>query len=240
MARTIQRARTTAAAVCTRPGSMPVTGERSWITAPARSAASARPAARRAGWTRAQCGEKRPPSAPGTAIRARMASASRSTLPVSPHARWVSIARRTRRSSSGVWAACSDPPLWKSHAMPSAATTRPTSSTVASIARCSAATASRPLRRAQRSRSPDTSPSTQPPLRPDAPNPAVSASSTTTSSSGAARRSSYAVHRPVKPAPTMQTSASRECARAARGDAGASWSRQKDSPMPSAATPSRA
>jgi hypothetical protein len=64
-----------------------------------------------------------------------------------------------------------------------------TSSTVSWAARCSAATAASPA--AARSREPvEMSPSTQPPSRPEAPNPATSRSTTTTSSEGSARRSS--------------------------------------------------
>src|SRR5262249_37279275 len=48
----------------------------------------------------------------------------------------------------------------------------------------------------------------QPPLRPDAPNPANAASSTMTRKPGWACFRYQAVHNPVNPAPTMQTSAS--------------------------------
>ena len=48
----------------------------------------------------------------------------------------------------------------------------------------------------------------QPPLRPDAPQPAISRSSTTTRSVGSCRSRWWAVHSPVNPAPTMAMSAS--------------------------------
>jgi hypothetical protein len=179
-------------AVSTRPGAIAVTRERSQIVAPARSAAAARPSASCIGCTRAQCGVKRAPMAPSTAIRARVCSAVSSTLSdsVIPQRRSSAISARWRSSSSGVWATCSEPPLRYAQAMPSRATTSPIASTVAWIARSWASTASRPAFAAQRSREPASSPTTQPPLRPDAPKPTVSASSTTTSSAGAARWSS--------------------------------------------------
>jgi hypothetical protein len=46
----------------------------------------------------------------------------------------------------------------------------------------------------------------QPPLRPDAPNPAISRSSTAMRRPGSAFASEYAVQSPVSPPPTMQTS----------------------------------
>ena len=63
--------------------------------------------------------------------------------------------------------------------------------------------------------------STNPPLRPLAPQPAVSASRTTTSRSGCSRLASSAAHKPVKPPPTIARSASagpsRGAASAGRG-----------------------
>ena len=101
-------------------------------------------------------------------------------------------ARRRRagaRAGAPVWATVSEPPLTKSQSMPSRAQAAPTSSTVSWAARSSAAIAASPA--ASRWRDPvETSPSTQPPLRPEAPKPATSRSRTTTASDGSARSSS--------------------------------------------------
>ena len=56
MARTTTSARTVPWAVTTRPGSIAVTGVRSWIRTPRRSTAAARPRTSRAGWIAAQSG----------------------------------------------------------------------------------------------------------------------------------------------------------------------------------------
>ena len=77
------------------------------------------------------------------------------------------------------------------------------------------------------------SPTHQPPLRPDAPNPAVSRSSTTTRSVGvAAQQVVRASTEPVNPAPTMATSTSVSPGSAGRGtrsSPGSSESCQYDS-----------
>ena len=57
----------------------------------------------------------------------------------------------------------------------------------------------------------------QPPLRPDAPNPAISFSTTNTFNEGSRWSRWYAVHSPVNPAPMMATSTSVEPSRAGRG-----------------------
>ena len=69
--------------------------------------------------------------------------------------------------------------------MPSAAATRPTSSTVSCMARCMAMAASRPAIRSSLFSEAGNRAEHQPPLRPDAPNPAISRSQTTTRRSGA-------------------------------------------------------
>ena len=64
-----------------------------------------------------------------------------------------------------------------------------------------------------------------PPLRPDAPKPAISRSTTTTRSEGSRSNSVYAVQRPVYPAPTMATSASSDPGSDGRGVSGSpAWS----------------
>lgn len=76
------------------------------------------------------------------------------------------------------------------------------------IARAIARGPPRPPRRLHFSGLPESSPIIQPPFRPEAPKATCSASSTATDSLGSARRGSYAVQRPVKPPPRMQTSTS--------------------------------
>ena len=73
---------------------------------------------------------------------------------------------------------------WQS--MFSAAATRPTSSTVACMARYIATAASRPAIRVSLPSEAGNSAEHQPPLRPDAPKPAISASHTATRSPGCA------------------------------------------------------
>jgi len=70
--------------------------------------------------------------------------------------------------------------------MPSAAAARPTSSTEPTIARCIAIAGPRPCRRASVPIDWGKSAEHQPPLRPDAPNPAISFSSTAIRSVGSA------------------------------------------------------
>jgi len=71
--------------------------------------------------------------------------------------------------------------------MPSARQTPITSSTVATNARCSASTASRPWLRVIACREPANRDDTQPPLRPEAPKPQNSRSSTMMSDAGRLR-----------------------------------------------------
>jgi len=86
--------------------------------------------------------------------------------------------------------AVSDPPCAQSQSIPSRAMTSPTSATVAWIAAAIARGPPGPPRRRQPAAEPESLPSTQPPLRPEAPNPTCSASSTTTARPGSARRNS--------------------------------------------------
>ncbi len=79
------------------------------------------------------------------------------------------------------------PPLAKWQSMPSAAATRPTSSTVSCMARCMAMAAGRPAIRSSFDSDDGNSAEHQPPLRPEAPNPAISRSHTTTRQPGLAR-----------------------------------------------------
>ena len=78
------------------------------------------------------------------------------------------------------------PPLAQWQSMPSAAATRPTSSTVCCIARYMAMAASRPAIRVSLASDAGNSAEHQPPLRPDAPNPAMFASQTATRRPGCA------------------------------------------------------
>ncbi len=81
------------------------------------------------------------------------------------------------------------PPLRARASMPSSAATASTSSTVARIASCwaSACTREEPGSAARVASEAGKSAEHQPPLRPDAPKPAVSASSTTTRIDGSSR-----------------------------------------------------
>ena len=80
------------------------------------------------------------------------------------------------------------PPLTKWQSMPSSALTLPTSSTVSNIACCIAIAAGRPCSLAILADSTAKRAEHQPPLRPDAPNPAISASRIVIRSDGSARR----------------------------------------------------
>ena len=73
---------------------------------------------------------------------------------------------------------------WQS--MPSAAVTRPTSSTVSCMARYMATAARRPAIRSSLAREAGNSAEHQPPLRPEAPKPAISRSHTAIRSPGSA------------------------------------------------------
>ena len=105
---------------------------------------------------------------------------------VSPHSYASSTSARARATCTFVRAGTTVPPLWNSQSMPSAAATRPTSSTHARIAAVIAFARSRedPLSEASRVRDTGKRPETHPPLRPDAPKPATSLSSTAIRSEG--------------------------------------------------------
>ena len=94
------------------------------------------------------------------------------------------------------WRPAMVPPRAQSQSICSAARPDSISSRVANIARCIAITPSRPVRCAVASRLPAKNEEHHPPLRPDAPKPATSASQTTTRSVGSARFNAYAVHKP--------------------------------------------
>jgi hypothetical protein len=98
---------------------------------------------------------------------------------------------RTLASCAGEVASVSVPPFAYPQSIPSAAATRPTSSTVATIAACRSTAAARPAApppaaAATAERDAANSAEHQPPLRPDAPKPAISRSTTTTRSPGSA------------------------------------------------------
>ena len=87
--------------------------------------------------------------------------------------------RAARSSCTGVSARSSWPPRWKRASMPSSSTTRAISYTVWCRARCWSITACRPcVLGGVSSREPGKVVWHQPPLRPEAPNPAISRSST--------------------------------------------------------------
>jgi len=85
------------------------------------------------------------------------------------------------------------PPFTQSQSMPSSAATVPTSSTAARIASAAGA----PWRRVSDEVPAGNSAEHQPPVRPLAPNPAISCSTTTTRTPGSSRGSEYTVHSPV-------------------------------------------
>ena len=91
---------------------------------------------------------------------------------------------RARSSWASDRATTTVPPSAMSASMPSAAATRPTSATESRIAAYCAIAASRPASAASRSIGTGNSAEHQPPLRPDAPKPAISASTSTIRSSG--------------------------------------------------------
>ena len=136
-------------------------------------------------------------------------SARASSTSASARARWASL--RTRST---------EPPLTKWQSMPSLAALAPTTSTVSCMARRIARMASTPCWRASAASEVAKRAEHQPPLRPEAPKPATSRSSTAMRSEGSAWASACAVHKPVKPAPTMQTSTSRSSVSAGRGGSG--------------------
>ena len=91
-----------------------------------------------------------------------------------------------RSSWAGERASCSAPPLAQWQSMLSAVTTRATSSTVSSMARYIAMAWSRPAIRSSLARDAGKYAEHQPPLRPEAPKPAISRSQTAMRSPGLA------------------------------------------------------
>ena len=79
------------------------------------------------------------------------------------------------------------PPFTQSHAMPSAATALPTSSTVSRMAAPIASAAARPCRRVSAASLAGNNAEHQPPLRPLAPKPATCRSTTSTRRPGSPR-----------------------------------------------------
>jgi hypothetical protein len=128
--------------------------------------ASASPRTSRAGWIAAQSGVY-------VAPRVRVAR-SRSAAWVG-ESTWSPYSARARASWALLRASTMVPPLAKWQSIPSTSATRPTSSTDARIA-ASCASPSDVGNRAEH----------HPPLRPDAPKPATSASTTTIRSDGSA------------------------------------------------------
>ena len=187
VARMTWRARTSPRAVRARPSSMAVTVVSSWIVTPRRSTAAARPATSRAGCRVAQCGCHSEPTASATRTRAAVAAASSSSVSVCGQVASAAAVSRSRASWAALRATSSSPPRAMPASMPSRSATATTSATDAVSARCWAIAGARSPRRTYCSRPPVTLLVSQPPLRPDAPNPAKRASSTTTARSGRAR-----------------------------------------------------
>ncbi len=137
----------------------------------------------------AQCGVYVPPSTPAAATRSPASAAVSSARSAEPNP--YSLASATsavaRSSCAGDRASCTVPPLAQWQSMPSAVTAAATSSTVCCIARCMAIAASRPAIRASLPSDAGNSAEHQPPLRPDAPNPAISRSQTAIRRPGSAR-----------------------------------------------------
>ena len=166
VARTTYGARTDPRGVRTTPGSIESAGVRSWRATPRRVTTSARPRTSRAGWIAAQSGVY-------VAPRVRVA---RSRSPASAgESTWSPYSARARASWAWFRASTMVPPLAKWQSIPSARVTRWTSSTEARIA-ASCASPSDVGNSAEH----------QPPLRPEAPKPATSASTTTIRSVGSA------------------------------------------------------
>ena len=190
---------------------------------PCRSTASAKPRARRAGWSAAQCGVKVAPKtfvAPISSL-ASLGPSHRTSSTPSPSARDWSIAASARSRCASFLARDTEPPLAKWHSIPSATALVPTTSTLSCMAVRMARMAATPCRRAKATSEAGNSEEHQPPLRPDAPKPATSRSTTATRSVGSADARERAVQSPVKPAPTMQTSTSRSSLSAGRAGNGA-------------------
>ena len=192
VARTTTGARTWPRSVTTTPGRSAVAAVRSYTVTPRASTARASPRTSAAGCTRAQCGVNAAPRTPAAVIRSPTSAADSQRVSVSPQS-WSSVTcARILASCAGEVASVSVPPLAYPQSIRSAATTRPTSSTVSTIAACRSTAAARPAgpppaARATASGDAAKSAEHQPPLRPDAPKPAISRSTTAIRSDGSAR-----------------------------------------------------
>lgn len=184
VARMTISAETSPRSVRATPGAISATVVSSQIATPSFSTASASPRASFAGWILAPCGCHRPPTAPSTRTRAAVSVASHSSTSVCGQVDSSACAARSRASWAALRAMFSSPPLRMSASRASVAATRMTSSTVAFMAACWSSAAWRPRVRTYCSRPPVTELVSQPPLRPDAPNPANRRSSTAIRASG--------------------------------------------------------
>ena len=189
---------------------------------PRRSTASASPRARRAGCSAAQCGVKVAPRIPEAPINwwASSGPSQRRASSPTPSARASSTSASARTRCASLRTRFTEPPLANWQSMPSLAALAPTTSTVSSSALRIARMASSPCRRANVASDVANSAEHQPPLRPDAPKPATSRSTTAMRNAGSTSASEWAVHSPVKPAPTMHTSTWRSSVRAGRAGNG--------------------
>ncbi len=155
-----------------------------------RTTQSARPRASFAGWMRAQCGVYAAPSTPSAATRSRASDRSSQTASssVAPQRCSSATDARTRSTCAGEVAKVSVPPLWKSARStppgPRARLRRPWSASPPAERRPRRDRASRAIA----SRPPAKSAEHQPPLRPDAPKPAISCSMIAIRRWGSARK----------------------------------------------------
>ncbi len=120
---------------------------------------------------------------------ASAADSSRRSSSPKPNFRASATSLAARSSCAADRASWIVPPLAQWQSIPSAAATRPTSSTVSCMARYMATAGPRPAIRSSLARDAGNNAEHQPPLRPDAPNPAISRSRT------AMRRPGWAVAR---------------------------------------------
>ncbi len=165
-------ARTVPRSVTTAPGSMRTARVPSWMRTPRSRTARATPLTSLAGWTRAQSGSTCPDTAPATRIRS---------------ATWAAVSSPPRRSAcAGERATCSTPLSRMSASMPSRPATAITSCTESRTAERIDASPASPATAAYARGLPGSSLDSQPPLRPEAPKPANSASTSRMSSVGSA------------------------------------------------------
>ena len=161
------------------------------MSAPEASTTRASPRTRRAGCTVAQCGVNDPPRTPSAAsiAAASPASSIRSSASVKPRACAVATSSRNRASCAGERASVIVPPRWNCASMPSSSID-PADLVAGLLHRAvqSQRTAAGDDFRASTSHEVGKSALHQPPLRPEAPNPATSCSSTATRRVGSARR----------------------------------------------------